>query len=151
MAHSRDFMVGVLVGGAIGAAAALLYAPQSGPETRDLIKERAVEAKDKTGELATQVRERASTIANQAQSRVGEITTQVKTRADEVGHQAHEIIDRGREVIDRQKEAVIAAVDAGRQAYQEKQTTLQQDVAEDTQPAAADGGATPPAPPTSPA
>jgi gas vesicle protein len=150
MAHSRDFMVGVLVGGAIGAAAALLYAPQSGPETRDLIKERAVDAKDRTGELATQVRDRASNIAHQAQSRVGDLTSTVRTRADEVGQQAHSVIDRGREVIDRQKGAVMAAVDAGRQAYQEKQAELQQDVADDTQPAAAEGGDAA-APPTSPA
>ena len=37
MADSRDFLIGVLVGSAIGAAAALLYAPQSGTETRQLL------------------------------------------------------------------------------------------------------------------
>jgi len=38
MNEKRDFVVGVLVGSAIGAAVALLYAPQPGDVTRDQIK-----------------------------------------------------------------------------------------------------------------
>ena len=40
------FLVGVLVGGLSGAAVALLFSPQSGEETRALIKEKSIELRD---------------------------------------------------------------------------------------------------------
>jgi len=36
-----NFLAGAVLGGAIGAAVALLFAPQSGKETRKMIKEKA--------------------------------------------------------------------------------------------------------------
>ena len=44
------FLVGFLVGGLTGAVVALLYAPNSGEETRAVIKDKAIELKDKTTE-----------------------------------------------------------------------------------------------------
>ena len=41
------FLVGFIVGGVAGAVAALLLAPQSGEETRAIIKERSIELRDK--------------------------------------------------------------------------------------------------------
>jgi len=40
------FLVGFIVGGLTGAVAALLFAPQSGEETRAVIKERSIELRD---------------------------------------------------------------------------------------------------------
>jgi gas vesicle protein len=40
------FLVGFVVGGLAGAVTALLLAPQSGEETRTVIKEKAIELKD---------------------------------------------------------------------------------------------------------
>jgi gas vesicle protein len=134
MADSKDFMIGVLVGSAIGAAAALLYAPQSGTDTRILLKTRADEAKDRTAEMAQQARARASELANTAQGRIGEVRGQVQAKAGEITNQAQELVDRGRHMVEQQKEAVLSAVEAGRQAYTEKQNQLQQEVAEDTLP-----------------
>ena len=37
------FLVGFVVGGLVGAAVALLYAPQSGMETRAYIKDKSIE------------------------------------------------------------------------------------------------------------
>jgi gas vesicle protein len=146
MAASKDFMIGVIVGSAIGAAAALLYAPMAGTETRLLIKEKAGEAGTQAGELAQQARARATEVAHQAQERIGEVKgqiqtkatevkDQIQTRAGEIGNQAQGIVDRGRHMIDTQREAVVAAVDAGKQAFQQKQSELQQEVDADTMPA----------------
>ncbi len=46
-----SFFTGVVVGSFIGAAAALLMAPQSGEETRTLIRDKSIELKDKAVEL----------------------------------------------------------------------------------------------------
>ena len=39
--RSGEFLLGVLVGSLVGAALGLLFAPQPGQETRELIKEKA--------------------------------------------------------------------------------------------------------------
>ena len=41
------FLVGFVVGGLTGAVVALLFAPQSGDETRALIKDKSIELRDK--------------------------------------------------------------------------------------------------------
>ena len=41
------FLVGFIVGGLTGAVVALLFAPQSGEETRALIKDKSIELRDK--------------------------------------------------------------------------------------------------------
>ncbi len=52
---SRDTVVGiavgVLAGAAIGAAIGLLYAPQSGADTRTMLKEKAAGLKARAGDL----------------------------------------------------------------------------------------------------
>ena len=44
---TSGFFSGLLLGAVIGAAVALLYAPQSGEETRRLVKEKALDVKEK--------------------------------------------------------------------------------------------------------
>ena len=44
---STGFFAGLIVGAMIGAAVGLLYAPQPGSETRRMVKEKAIEVKDK--------------------------------------------------------------------------------------------------------
>ena len=46
------FLVGFVVGGVAGAVAALLLAPQSGEETRTLIKDKSIELRDMAAEQA---------------------------------------------------------------------------------------------------
>ena len=41
------FLIGFLVGGITGAVVSLLYAPKSGDETRTVIKEKAIELKER--------------------------------------------------------------------------------------------------------
>ncbi len=148
MAQSRDFLIGVMVGSAIGAAAALLYAPQAGADTRVQLRDKAAEAKERTaglaqqagarvGEVTGQAKARVGELAQQAQAKVGEATSQAKARVGEVSGQAQSVVERGRQAVEHQKAAVPTALEAGRQAYTEKQTELKQEVAADTQPAAA--------------
>lgn len=145
MAATRDFLVGVVVGSAIGAAAALLYAPQSGAETRETIKLKTGEVADRTGELAqqakgriteaaTQVKDRAGELAQQTGAKAGAVVDQVREKASDLTQQAQEAVDRGKQMVDRHREAVTSAVDAGREAFTAKQSELQQAVAADSMP-----------------
>jgi gas vesicle protein len=57
---SAGFISGILVGAAVGAAIALLYAPQPGTETRRIVKEKALEVKDKAVKAAGKIKESVS-------------------------------------------------------------------------------------------
>lgn len=82
-----------LTGLGIGAVVGLLYAPQSGSETREILMAKAEEGSE-----------------------------YLKKRAREARSQAENLAARGREVYNAQKEQIRTAVDAGRQAYREKTT-----------------------------
>lgn len=52
--HAGVIMMAFVMGAITGAAAALLAAPASGPETRRVLNERAREGKEKAGDAARQ-------------------------------------------------------------------------------------------------
>ena len=58
------FLAGFFIGGLIGAAVALLLAPQSGEETRILIRDKSIELKDKASETADDYYSRAGEYAS---------------------------------------------------------------------------------------
>ena len=77
------FVAGFLVGALVGAAAAMLFAPQSGEETRLVIRDKGIELKDRAGELSGEARRRAEEVQGQAKSRAQEIQTRVKEAIEE--------------------------------------------------------------------
>lgn len=84
------FLVGFIVGGVSGALAALLLAPQSGEETRAVIKDRSIELKD------TVVTE-----AEKAKVKVQEGTVTARTKVDELSKTA---VARGGELAQKAKQ-----------------------------------------------
>ena len=62
--NAIGFGIGLLTGAVIGGVIALLYAPKSGKETRQMIKDKATDVvgavKDKTSEVVDAVRDAAS-------------------------------------------------------------------------------------------
>lgn len=83
------------LGGLIGAGVALLLAPKSGRETREKIKELAVEAKGKAEEVIEQVK--------------GKVTS---------------VVEKGKEVIEEKKSIVATAIEAGKEAYEKEKEKL---------------------------
>ncbi len=79
-----SFLSGFIVGGTIGAVVALLMAPQSGEETRTMIKEKGIELKDKTTASLEDAYARAEEAAADARSRADELAKVAKQRADEL-------------------------------------------------------------------
>ena len=58
--------VGLFAGLALGLTIGLLYAPRPGRETRAMIKERAMDIKDRAGDMAEDMKERAGSMMNMA-------------------------------------------------------------------------------------
>ncbi len=97
-ANSSGVILSFLLGGLTGAALAILFAPRSGRETREILGERLRD----TAERGRDLRER------------------VKSRGREILDDAGEFVQEQRESIDKQRERLAAAVEAGRQAYREE-------------------------------
>jgi gas vesicle protein len=78
------FLVGFIVGGLTGAVAALLFAPQSGEETRALIKDKSIELRDRAQMTAEEAIASAEAAAAEARARADELAQQLKARGEEV-------------------------------------------------------------------
>ena len=100
--HTADFFAGFLVGALVGAAAALLFAPQSGEETRILIRDKGIELRDRADEMSAEARHRAAEMQTQARERAVELQTRVKTAVDE-----------GRSAGAERKEELLSQVEEG--------------------------------------
>ncbi len=74
------FLVGFVVGGLTGAVVALLFAPQSGEETRALIKDKSIELRDKAQMSAEEAYARAEELAAEARARAEQLASEVKER-----------------------------------------------------------------------
>ncbi len=87
------FLVGFVVGGLTGAVVALLFAPQSGEETRALIKDKSIELRDKAKMSAEEAYARAEAAAKEARARAEELAHEAKVRAEQL---ASEVRERGK-------------------------------------------------------
>jgi gas vesicle protein len=78
-----DFLAGFLVGALAGAAAALLLAPQSGEETRTMIRDRSIELGHRAEELGEEARKRAEELSEEARKRAEDAQAKVKQAVEE--------------------------------------------------------------------
>ena len=121
-----SFLVGFIVGGLVGAATALLLAPQSGEETRTIIREKSIELKDKAVETAEEARERAEKAMEDARASAEAAYAEARTRADELAKltkdRAVELQKRGQVVLEDQKTRLEEAIEAGKKVTQRKKS-----------------------------
>ncbi|MCX6053968.1 MAG: YtxH domain-containing protein [Chloroflexi bacterium] len=75
-----SFLIGFVVGGITGALVALLYAPQTGEETRTVIKEKAIELKDKTVDSLDDTYKKAELAATDAVTKAQELIKAAKEK-----------------------------------------------------------------------
>jgi gas vesicle protein len=85
-----------LAGLGIGAVVALLFAPRSGKETREYIAQKAEEGRDF-----------------------------VVSKSEEIRKQAEDALEKGKDLVAKQREQLAAAVEAGKQAYQDEKAKAQ--------------------------
>ena len=85
-----------------GAVVSLLYAPSSGKETRQKIRDTSIDAKNRTVELAHQAsdstRQGVQTLVEQGREGVHGIVDSSKERLQEAGEQVKSAVDTGRKV-----------------------------------------------------
>jgi len=101
--RGAEFLAGLIIGGLVGAAAALLLAPQPGEETRAELREKGIELKDRMIELSEEARKRAE-----------------------------ELQDEGRAVLETQKTQIEEAIQEGKKAAEKKKQELLEDLEKQT-------------------
>lgn len=80
--NTGAFLTGFLVGGLVGAAAALLMTPQSGEDTRLQLQDRGIELKSQFGDVATGIQERGKVaVEKKLPRRGGKIADEEETEA----------------------------------------------------------------------
>ena len=84
-----------VAGMGIGAVVALLYAPQSGKETRRMIGRSAERSKDYLEDQATRLRERGKDLYEKGR----DVYEKGRDVAREVGEEASDLLDRGRKIV----------------------------------------------------
>ena len=96
-----NFLLGMLLGGIAGAAAALLLAPQSGVETRQRMKQKASQTRDRASDMVGSVKE-----------------------------SAEKATGSGWEFIETKKAQIRQAIEAGREAAARKRAELEAEAKE---------------------
>jgi gas vesicle protein len=91
------FLVGFIVGGLSGAVVALLFAPQTGEETRALIKDKSIELRDKAQMSAEEAIARAEAAAADARARADELAMQLRERGQGM---VEDVRERGKTAVE---------------------------------------------------
>jgi len=107
MARRGGFWLGMMLGAAVGAVSALMYAPKPGEEMRHDVRTRVKEAGRKAGEAWGGVKESTSSGARTARERV------------------RQAIGKSQEMMQTYKGRMRKAVKAGREAAEEKRRELE--------------------------
>ena len=81
------YLAGFIIGGLIGAATALLLAPQSGEETRTMIRDKSIEIKDRASATAEEAMEKASATLDETRTRLTATVDDLRKRVDEMSMQ----------------------------------------------------------------
>ena len=97
-----DKFVFFLAGAGIGAVVALLLAPKSGRETRDMIARTATDGRD------------------YLQNKVTEGRQIVEEKSRKLSDDFTSFLEKSKEAVGRQKEQLSAAFEAGKQAYRDE-------------------------------
>lgn len=111
--NSAGWLAAFVSGALIGAGAALLFAPRSGKETRELLADYGCDLKEK---LPEGLRNRADATIEHGH--------QLVERGQELIKRGHDIVLEGREYIDDKKRILNAAIEAGRAAMEQEKQNL---------------------------
>lgn len=94
------FLAGFVIGGLVGAAAALVLAPQSGEETRSQLVQKGSDLRERAGAYGNEYREKAENYLHEARDKAQAAGSQVQSRVGIV-------LDEGKSKLASAKERVV--------------------------------------------
>ncbi len=91
------FFAGVLIGGLVGAAVALLLAPQTGEETRKQLTKTSEDLRDRAQDVIEDARERAEATIADSRRRAERIIEDARVRAEAMTEEARIRLEKATE------------------------------------------------------
>ncbi|MFC2948678.1 YtxH domain-containing protein [Virgibacillus sediminis] len=127
--NTKDFVIGTLIGGIIGAGAALVLAPKSGRELRgDInqgatqVKGRAYQWKDIAAEKGTSWKDRAYTTGSELKRKAMDTTTNASSKTKDLTKTIQGRLNR--KSTDQQEDGEVGVSDAPTEEYIENSDQL---------------------------
>lgn len=117
-----DLFRGLVIGGLIGAAIGILFAPKSGKETREDIAVKADELLVKAKEEYEKTAQKSKAAYEAAVARLKKAEIVAKEKVDEIEVKVGELAQQGTAAISEGKNRLKKALDAGVEAYREEKT-----------------------------
>ena len=84
MKSFSSFISGLLAGAAVGGIIALLYAPQSGKETREKVKQKFNDLEKEIDDLKTKAGQKSSKVKSDIAARLAELQKEIENLSKEV-------------------------------------------------------------------
>jgi gas vesicle protein len=97
------FLAGLLLGGLAGGITALLFAPQSGEETRTIIRDKAIELRDQANETMEETMSKAEKVANDAMKQAEGTYNQAKAKVNEMAKKSQVILEEQKDKLSGKK------------------------------------------------
>lgn len=104
--HTRGFLLGAIVGGAVGAVVALLFAPKSGSELRKDISEKGEDLYDKAQTYFKRQVGEGEDLVNEGRIRAERIVHSAREQADSLMSNAEQVLRDARSRAQSIKESV---------------------------------------------
>lgn len=115
-----DVLKGLFIGGLIGIALGILFAPKSGKETRDDILLKTDEMLARVKEEYEKALEKSRLAYEDSLNRLKGVNLSVKAKAEEAEGKISELAQQGSEAMLSNKNKLKKAIDAGLKAYKEE-------------------------------
>jgi len=120
--RNGDLLKGLIIGGLIGAALGILYAPKSGKETREDIAHKTEDLLNKAKEEYEKALAKSKAVYELTVKRFQELELSAKEKVAEVEGKVNEFAQQSAEVVQDNKNRLKKALDAGVEAYREEKT-----------------------------
>ena len=118
--NNNDLLKGLFIGGLIGIALGLLFAPKSGKETREDITRKANDVMAKAKEEYEKAAEKTKSIYESSLDKLKNLNVSAKEKAGELENKVSELAQQGVESVQNNKNRLQKAIDAGMNAYREE-------------------------------
>jgi gas vesicle protein len=106
----KKIALAFLIGGAVGAGIALLYAPQSGRDTRKDIAKTAKRIKKETVHLVEDAVDSINDFASDVKDKVTDVIDRGKELSDDAKKEVLRNLEHGQKVIEKQKKRIAEAM-----------------------------------------